>query len=280
MVKRMLHCKRLVVKIGTSSLIHQNGKVNLQTIDRLAYTLAALTNQGYELVLVTSGAIGVGMAKLGVTVRPAEIAQQQALAAIGQSELMTLYTQRFSDYGAKIGQLLLTHDVFDYPQTRQHVLDTIDALLKRQVIPIINENDSVAVDELDHRTTFGDNDQLSALVAKQIGADLLVVLSDIDGLYDRDPNRHANAALIPEITHVSAKILAGAGGSSTRFGTGGMVTKLKAAQVMMRAGKHMVLTSGRDPRIILRVVAGESVGTWFGQNLSLCHLKFTRLTDV
>ncbi|MEI5839675.1 glutamate 5-kinase [Lacticaseibacillus rhamnosus] len=267
MVKRMLHCKRLVVKIGTSSLIHQNGKVNLQTIDRLAYTLAALTNQGYELVLVTSGAIGVGMAKLGVTVRPAEIAQQQALAAIGQSELMTLYTQRFSDYGAKIGQLLLTHDVFDYPQTRQHVLDTIDALLKRQVMPIINENDSVAVDELDHRTTFGDNDQLSALVAKQIGADLLVVLSDIDGLYDRDPNRHANATLIPEITHVSAKVLAGAGGSSTRFGTGGMVTKLKAAQVMMRAGKHMVLTSGRDPRIILRVVAGESVGTWFGAEL-------------
>ena len=196
MVKRMLHCKRLVVKIGTSSLIHQNGKVNLQTIDRLAYTLTALTNQGYELVLVTSGAIGVGMAKLGVTLRPAEIAQQQALAAIGQSELMTLYTQRFSDYGAKIGQLLLTHDVFDYPQTRQHVLDTINALLKRQVMPIINENDSVAVDELDHRTTFGDNDQLSALVAKQIGADLLVVLSDIDGLYDRDPNRHANAALI------------------------------------------------------------------------------------
>jgi len=267
MVKRMLHCKRLVVKIGTSSLIHQNGKVNLQTIDRLAYTLAALTNQGYELVLVTSGAIGVGMAKLGVTVRPAEIAQQQALAAIGQSELMTLYTQRFSDYGAKIGQLLLTHDVFDYPQTRQHVLDTIDALLKRQGMPIINENDSVAVDELDHRTTFGDNDQLSALVAKQIGADLLVVLSDIDGLYDRDPNRHANAALIPAITHVSAKVLAGAGGSSTRFGTGGMVTKLKAAQVMMRAGKHMVLTSGRDPRIILRVVAGESVGTWFGAEL-------------
>ncbi|MEF3874678.1 glutamate 5-kinase [Lacticaseibacillus rhamnosus] len=235
MVKRMLHCKRLVVKIGTSSLIHQNGKVNLQTIDRLAYTLTALTNQGYELVLVTSGAIGVGMAKLGVTLRPAEIAQQQALAAIGQSELMTLYTQRFSDYGAKIGQLLLTHDVFDYPQTRQHVLDTINALLKRQVMPIINENDSVAVDELDHRTTFGDNDQLSAL--------------------------------IPAITHVSAKVLAGAGGSSTRFGTGGMVTKLKAAQVMMRAGKHMVLTSGRDPRIILRVVAGESVGTWFGAEL-------------
>ena len=265
MAKRAMQCKRLVVKIGTSSLIHPNGKVNLQTIDRLAYALTALNNQGYELVLVTSGAIGVGMAELGMAKRPAVIAEQQALAAIGQSELMTLYTQRFSDYGAKIGQLLLTHDVFDYPMNRQHVLDTIDALLAQQVIPVINENDSVAVDELDHRTTFGDNDQLSALVAKQIGADLLVVLSDIDGLYDRDPNRHPDAALMPTITQLSAKVLAAAGGSSTRFGTGGMVTKLKAAKTMMRAGKQMVLASGRDPRIVLQILAGDSVGTWFGQ---------------
>ncbi|BBF75277.1 glutamate 5-kinase [Lacticaseibacillus paracasei] len=265
MAKRAMQCKRLVVKIGTSSLIHPNGKVNLQTIDRLAYALTALNNQGYELVLVTSGAIGVGMAELGMSKRPAVIAEQQALAAIGQSELMTLYTQRFSDYGAKIGQLLLTHDVFDYPMNRQHVLDTIDALLAQQVIPVINENDSVAVDELDHRTTFGDNDQLSALVAKQIGVDLLVVLSDIDGLYDRDPNRHPDAALMPTITQLSAKVLAAAGGSSTRFGTGGMVTKLKAAKTMMRAGKQMVLASGRDPRIVLQILAGDSVGTWFGQ---------------
>ncbi|MEN2327536.1 glutamate 5-kinase [Lacticaseibacillus paracasei] len=265
MAKRAVQCKRLVVKIGTSSLIHPNGKVNLQTIDRLAYALTALNNQGYELVLVTSGAIGVGMAELGMSKRPAVIAEQQALAAIGQSELMTLYTQRFSDYGAKIGQLLLTHDVFDYPMNRQHVLDTIDALLAQQVIPVINENDSVAVDELDHRTTFGDNDQLSALVAKQIGADLLVVLSDIDGLYDRDPNRHPDAALMPTITQLSAKVLAAAGGSSTRFGTGGMVTKLKAAKTMMRAGKQMVLASGRDPRIVLQILAGDPVGTWFGQ---------------
>ena len=265
MAKRAMQCKRLVVKIGTSSLIHPNGKVNLQTIDRLAYALTALNNQGYELVLVTSGAIGVGMAELGMSKRPAVIAEQQALAAIGQSELMTLYTQRFSDYGAEIGQLLLTHDVFDYPMNRQHVLDTIDALLAQQVIPVINENDSVAVDELDHRTTFGDNDQLSALVAKQIGADLLVVLSDIDGLYDRDPNRHPDAALMPTITQLSAKVLAAAGGSSTRFGTGGMVTKLKAAKTMMRAGKQMVLASGRDPRIVLQILAGDSVGTWFGQ---------------
>jgi len=265
MAKRAMQCKRLVVKIGTSSLIHPNGKVNLQTIDRLAYALTAMNNQGYELVLVTSGAIGVGMAELGMSKRPAVIAEQQALAAIGQSELMTLYTQRFSDYGAKIGQLLLTHDVFDYPMNRQHVLDTIDALLAQQVIPVINENDSVAVDELDHRTTFGDNDQLSALVAKQIGADLLVVLSDIDGLYDRDPNRHPDAALMPTITQLSAKVLAAAGGSSTRFGTGGMVTKLKAAKTMMRAGKQMVLASGRDPRIVLQILAGDSVGTWFGQ---------------
>ena len=141
MAKRAMQCKRLVVKIGTSSLIHPNGKVNLQTIDRLAYALTALNNQGYERGLGAAGAIGVGMAELGMSKRPAVSAEQQALAAIGQSELMTLYTQRFSDYGAKIGQLLLTHDVFDYTMNRQHVLDTIDALLAQQVIPVINETD-------------------------------------------------------------------------------------------------------------------------------------------
>lgn len=265
MIRNLQHCRRIVVKIGTSSLIHQNGKINLQTIDRLAYTLAALNNQGYEVVLVSSGAIGVGLNRLHLHERPAAIAEQQAIAAVGQGELLRLYIQRFSDYDTQVGQMLLTHDTFDYPVSRQHVLDTLETLLARHIVPIINENDTVAVDEMDHRTTFGDNDQLSALVASRIQADLLVVLSDIDGLYDRDPHKDKTAKKLEAVTHLSHEILAAAGGSSTRFGTGGMVTKLKAAKTMMEAGRQMVLCSGADPRVILRVVEGEDVGTWFGR---------------
>ncbi|KRM29870.1 glutamate 5-kinase [Schleiferilactobacillus harbinensis] len=264
--KRPLTCRRIVVKIGTSSLIDAaTGQIKLRTIDRLAFTLAALNHQGCDMVLVTSGAIGVGLTQQRLTERPSSIAEQQALAAVGQCELMRLYSQRFNDYDAQIGQLLLTHDVFDYPVSRTHVMDTIDALLAHRIIPVINENDSVAVDELDHRTTFGDNDQLSALVATQIGADLLIVLSDIDGLYDQDPRRHADARRLTTVHHLSEDILAGAAGSGSRLGTGGMVTKLKAAGRMMQAGAQMVLASGADPRIISHIIAGENVGTWFVQ---------------
>jgi glutamate 5-kinase len=266
--KRLINYGRVVIKIGTSSLIHpQTGKVNLLTIDRLAYTLSALNNQGAQVILVSSGAIGVGLDRMHLLERPAAIAEQQALAAIGQMELMNLYNQRFTDYGTQIGQLLLTHDIFDYPVSRQHTLDTIDALLAKGVIPIINENDSVATDELDHRTTFGDNDQLSALVATQVGADTLIVLSDIDGLYDKDPNKFGNAQLMHEVEHLSERVLMGAGGTSTRFGTGGMVTKLRAAERMIDNGGQMILANGADPRVILRILAGERIGTWFGENV-------------
>ncbi len=266
--KRNINYGRVVVKIGTSSLIHaETGKVNLIAIDRLAYTLSALKNQGVQVILVSSGAIGVGLDRMKMKARPEAIADQQALAAIGQLELMNLYTQRFSDYGTQIGQLLLTHDVFDFPVSRQHVLDTIDALLTRGVIPVINENDSVATDELDHKTTFGDNDQLSALVATQVGADTLIVLSDIDGLYDRDPNKFADAQILYEVEHLSKQVLLSAGGTSTRFGTGGMVTKLRAAERMIRSNGQMILANGADPRIILRVLSGERVGTWFGSHV-------------
>lgn len=255
--------KRVVVKIGTSSLIYPDGKVNLQTIDRLAYALSALQNQGCEVLLVSSGAIGVGLDLMGQHARPAAIAGQQALAAIGQSQLMSLYTRRFTDYGSMVGQLLLTYDVFDYPVSRIHVLDTIEALLAQSIIPVINENDSVATDEMDHRTTFGDNDQLSALVARQVDADVLIVMSDIDGLYNVDPRKYADAHLLHHVTRVTDAILAGASGSSTRFGTGGMVTKLKAANTMIEADKEMVLVNGADPRVVLRVMAGEDIGTRF-----------------
>jgi glutamate 5-kinase len=263
MTERNLNVQRVVVKVGTSSLIYPTGKANLVAIDRLAYALAALKNKGYEVILVSSGAIGVGLDVLHLQQRPESIADQQAIAAIGQAELIQLYHQRFDDYGARIGQLLLTHDVFEFKSSRQHVLDTFDSLLAHGIIPVVNENDSVAVDELDHRTTFGDNDQLSAVVATRVGAQLLVVLSDIDGLYDCDPHKHAQAKLLTRVDTLTDAIMEGATGSSTRFGTGGMVTKLRAAARMMAHGDQMVLANGSDPRILLQILAGDEVGTWF-----------------
>ncbi len=257
--------KRIVVKVGTSSLILPNGQTNLQTIDGLAFTLATLNHQGYEMVLVSSGAMGVGLAAQGLKKRPKPIAQQQALAAIGQTELMRIYSQRFLDYQTRVGQLLLTRDVLHFPVSRQHVLNTISTLLADGVVPIINENDPVSVDELDHHTTFSDNDELSALVATHIDANLLIVLSDIDAFYNKDPHKYADAQPIHHVKEMTPELKAAASGSSTRFGTGGMVTKLHAAATVMDNHQQMVLCSGADPRIIFKVVRGDEIGTKFGK---------------
>lgn len=255
---------RIVVKIGTSSLVLPNGRINLKTIDHLAFVLSTLNNQGYEVALVTSGAIGVGLASLGLSQRPREVAEQQALAAIGQAALMRIYSQRFLDYQTHVAQLLLTRDVLTYPVSRQHTLNTINTLFAHQVVPIVNENDPVSVDELDHHTTFSDNDELSSQVAVAIDAQTLIVLSDIDALYDKDPHKYPDAQIIKEVPILTPEIEAVASGSSTQFGTGGMVTKLRAAATMMAAGKEMVLCNGKDPRVIFEVLAGQSVGTRFG----------------
>ncbi|AUJ31219.1 MAG: glutamate 5-kinase [Liquorilactobacillus nagelii] len=260
---RELAATRIVVKIGTSTLIHPNGKLNLIAIDQLCYTLSGLVNEGKQVVLVSSGAIGAGLGQLGMTQRPAAIPEQQAIAAIGQTELMTVYQQRFSMYGQKIGQILLTHDVVDFPTSRENVLNTFESLLKAGVIPIVNENDTVAVDELDHHTRFGDNDQLSALVATAIKADLLVMLSDIEGFYDKNPRKFTDATLIKQVKRIDEQLFQHAGGSGTRLGTGGMTTKLKAAQMMLQAGSSMILASGKNPSIIFKLIAGEEVGTLF-----------------
>lgn len=257
---------RLVVKVGTSSLVMKNGRINLPSIDRLAYSLSALNNAGYQVVLVSSGAMGAGLASLNKTKRPSAIAEQQALASLGQVELMRIYSQRFLDYQTRIAQLLLTRDNLEYPLNRTNVLNTIEALLQQKIVPIINENDPVSVDELDHHTTFSDNDELSALVATRIGADLLIVLSDIDGLFDKDPHKNDDARLIDNVTELTPEIRLSATGSSTRFGTGGMVTKLRAAETILDADRQMVLCNGQDPRIILKVVNGEPIGTHFGRN--------------
>lgn len=257
--------KRVVVKIGTSSLVLPNGRINLHTIDQLSFVLATLNNQGYRIILVSSGAIGVGLASLGLQERPAEIAKQQAMASIGQTALMRIYSQRFLDYQTHVAQLLLTRDVLDYSVSRQHILNTITTLFNDNIIPIVNENDPVSVDELDHHTSFSDNDELSSLVATAVGADQLVILSDIDALYDKDPHEYDDAKPIKHVAAMTPEIEAAASGSSTRFGTGGMVTKLRAAARIMKAGKQMVLCNGRDPKILFDVFAGKAVGTTFGK---------------
>ncbi len=262
-VNRNIKSQRIVVKVGTSSLIHPNGTVNLRTFDQLAYVLSELNNQGKELILVSSGAIGVGLNKLNLKERPTEIGAQQALAAIGQSELMTLFTQRFNHYLNNIAQVLLTHDVFDYPKSNNYVMNTFNCLLKDNIIPIVNENDTVAADELDHRTTFGDNDQLSAIVASHVDADLLIVLSDVDGFYDANPKKNPDANLISQINSIDDETFTVAGGTGSRFGTGGMKTKLAAAKRMIDENRQMVLANGEDPRVIFDILAGEPIGTLF-----------------
>lgn len=266
MNNRTINANRIVVKVGTSSLIHPSGAINLETFDQLAYTLSALNNQGKELILVSSGAIGVGLNKMHLKKRPTEIGAQQALAAIGQSELMTLFTQRFNHYLTDIAQVLLTHDIFDYPKSNKYVMDTFNCLLNDNVIPIVNENDTVATDELDHKTTFGDNDQLSAIVASHVNADLLIVLSDIDGFYDQNPKKYVNANLISTVNHINEKTFTVAGGSGSRFGTGGMQTKLLAAKRMLDENRQMVLANGKDPRVILDILAGKQIGTLFSND--------------
>ncbi|KAA8458043.1 glutamate 5-kinase [Weissella paramesenteroides] len=261
--RHMENVSRIVVKIGTSSLMHGNGKLNLQAIDQLSYTLTGLVNEGKQVILVSSGAIGAGMGQLGLTERPEQIQKQQALASIGQSELMTVYQQRFAAYGQRISQVLLTHDVLDYPQSREYVHNTMEQLLDWGVIPVVNENDTVAVDELDHRTTFGDNDKLSAIVAVRSHADLLIMLSDIDGFYTGNPHKDPQAKLIKELHQVTADSLKRAGGAGTVFGTGGMATKLTAAADILKHKQMMVLANGANPSIIFNIMNGEEVGTLF-----------------
>lgn len=260
---REITAKRIVVKIGTSSLVKADGAVNLASIERLAKVLCNLKNNGKEVVLVSSGAIGVGMGKLKITKRPASIAQQQAVAAVGQGELIGLYERQFAQYGISVAQLLLTRDVLLYPQSNHNVHNAFDELLKMNVIPVVNENDTVSVDELDHMTKFGDNDQLSAIVAKIIDANLLIMLSDINGFYTDNPTKNPNAKLIRTVNNLNPQILGAAGGHGTQFGTGGMVTKLKAAKRIMENNQQMILANGKNPQIIDQILQGEDVGTLF-----------------
>ncbi|MCC5890453.1 MAG: glutamate 5-kinase [Alkalibacterium sp.] len=255
--------KRIVIKVGTSTIMYPNGAINLQQMEKLSFVLSDLKNQGKEIILVSSGAIGVGLARMNLTERPVTIPEQQAIASIGQTELMSLYSKFFYHYGHQVGQVLLTKDVTDFPVSRENTVNTFEQLLIKHVVPIVNENDTVSVEELDHLTRFGDNDTLSAIVLELTDADLLVMLSDIDGFYDKNPTKYSDARRFDTISEITDDILELAQDSTSRFGTGGMITKLNAAQIVMAANKQMVLASGYDLSILFNILSGEHVGTLF-----------------
>lgn len=252
-------CKRVVVKVGSSTLTHSSGRLNLRRIESLARTLSDLKNAEREIILVSSGAVSAGVAKSGLGHRPETLEEKQAMASIGQSELMRIYDRFFSDYGHKIGQILMTRDVVDNPIRRTAAENTFNTLLRMGCIPIVNENDAVSTDEL---VKFGGNDILSAHVANLCHADLLINLSDIDGLFDSDPRKNPDAKLVKRVDDIDA-ILSFAGGAGTERGTGGMEAKLTAAKMVTENGIPMFIMNGSDPEILYRLFDGEEVGTYF-----------------
>ena len=254
---------RFVVKIGTSTLAHAGGRLNIRRVELLCKVLSDIKNAGHQVVLVSSGAIGMGTGKLGLPGRPGDMPGKQAAAAVGQCELMYTYDRLFSQYSHVVAQILLTAEDIYHSVRSSHVHDTLERLLQWNVLPIINENDVVATDEIGIQTTIGENDTLSAIVARLLGADLLVLLSDIDGLYTADPRKHADAELIPWVEALSPQILTLAEGAGSALGSGGMATKLKAAQIVTEAGIDMVIANGKDPEVLYRLFDGKAAGTRF-----------------
>ncbi|MBE6885175.1 MAG: glutamate 5-kinase [Ruminococcaceae bacterium] len=253
--------KRVVVKIGTSTLTYETGHVNLRRMEQLVKVLAELKNSGKELIIVTSGAIGVGLGRMRIKERPKDIPSKQAAAAIGQCELMYIYDKLFSEYNLMVAQVLLTRDVIEDERRKANVVNTFDKLFDYDAIPIVNENDTVAVEEIE--ATFGENDTLSAIVADIVGADVLVILSDIDGLYTADPKKDPNARLISDVTEINEKIREAASGAGSKLGTGGMATKLHAAEIAMNAGVSMAIINSYNPELMYKLFDGEQVGTVF-----------------
>lgn len=250
---------RIVIKVGTSTITYANGKRNFSQIDRLAREISDLQNQGKEMILVTSGAVAVGVDRMGLPGKPKTIPGKQAAAAVGQGVLMHTYEKFFADYGQIVAQVLITKteaiDRHRYTNTR----NTFMELMRQRVIPIVNENDVVALDEL----KIGDNDNMSALVAGIVDADLVIILSDVDGLYTANPQTHPDAVIVPEVAEITPEIEASAGGVGSARGTGGMATKIQAAKAATSSGIHLVIASGTEKNAITRVLQGEDLGTLF-----------------
>ena len=264
---RLQEAGRIVVKVGTSTLAYGPGRLNLLRIEKLVRELADLANQGKESLLVSSGAIAAGLGRIGLDKKPDSIPQKQAVAAIGQSVLMHVYEKFFSEYGKVMGQVLLTKENSARHHQYIHSRNALLALLEMGVIPVINENDAVAVDEI----KIGDNDSLSATVATLVDADALIILSDIDGLYTANPQEDAEARLLDEVCEITPELERIAGGSGSDMGTGGMSTKIDAAKVAMNAGVTMVIAPGGRDGVLHEILSGKHVGTVFPAKPS--HLK-------
>ena len=250
---------RIVIKIGTSTLAHPTGHLNIRLVEELCKTISDIKNAGHQVILVSSGAIGMGVGKLGLLERPKDIPTKQAAAAVGQCELMYTYDKLFGEYNHTVAQLLITGDDIRTHQRHENFSNTLNRLLELGALPIINENDTVSTDEI----VIGDNDTLAAYVAESVKAELLILLSDINGLYTADPHKDPNATLIPVINELTDDIYALAGASSTKQGTGGMVTKLRAAAIATKAGCDMVIANGKNPQGLYDILDGKAVGTRF-----------------
>ncbi len=243
---------KIVVKVGTSTLTHAAGHLNIRRTEKLCRVLSDLKNEGHEIILVSSGAIGMGIGKLGLRERPEDMPGKQAAAAIGQCELMYIYDKMFSEYSHTVAQILLTAEDVKNEERHQNFTNTITRLLEYKVLPIVNENDTISVSEI----KIGDNDQLSAIVATSVQADLLVIMTDMDGLYTADPRLDPTATLIEEVDRIDEDVLKLGGGNGTSRGTGGMATKLEAARIATAAGIDTILVHGRDPEILYAVMEG------------------------
>ncbi len=255
---------RIVVKVGTSTLTHESGELDIRTIDKLAQVLSAIRNSGYEVILVSSGAIAVGVGKMRLPERPREIRMKQAAAAVGQCELMHIYDKLFSEYGNLVAQILLTSDDVETDLKRENLSNTFSALLENRIIPIVNENDSVSYAQIETKhKIFGDNDTLSAIVAVLCGAEKLLILSDIEGLYDGNPKENENVRLIHRVEKIDDSIRSLVGGAGSARGTGGMITKLEAAEIVTSKGIDMHIMHGRHPEYIYGVLEGQDIGTLF-----------------
>jgi len=252
--------KRIVVKLGTSTLAHKTGRLNIRRMSNLVRVLSDLQNSGKEIIIVSSGAVGLGAGKLGLREKPSDTTTKQAAAAVGQCELMYLYDDLFDDYGITVAQVLLTKAIIG-TEREKNVENAMEKLISMGVIPIVNENDTVAIDELE--LEIGENDSLSAVVAKLAHADLLIILSDIDGLYDSDPHKNPDANFIPVVTEIDESIEEMAGGAGSKLGTGGMATKINAAKIANDAGIDMIIMNGNNPDKLYGLFENDETGTIF-----------------
>ena len=251
---------RIVIKIGTSTLTHPStGHLNIRRVEELCKVISDIKNAGNEVIVVSSGAIGMGVGKLGLRQRPTDIPTKQAAAAVGQCELMYTYDKLFSEYSHTVAQLLITGEDVESETRHTNFSNTLNRLLELGEIPIINENDTVATEEI----VIGDNDSLAAIVAVSAKAELLILLSDIDGLYSEDPRKNPEAKLIDRVDEITEEIMALGGGNGSELGTGGMATKLSAAKVATEAGCDMIIANGSDPKVLYAIADGEKVGTRF-----------------